>query len=57
MREEELKAYQGLQKQGAFLLRYPPIGLTVIATKLPHVTVTLPIQIPVITSEYLNPYK
>jgi hypothetical protein len=57
MKEEELKAYQGLKKQGAFLLRSPRFGLAVIATKLPNLTVTLPIRIPVTTSEYLNRHQ
>jgi hypothetical protein len=55
--EEELKAYEGLKKEGAFLLRSPRFGLVVISTKLPNLTVTLPIQIPVTTSEYLNRHK
>jgi hypothetical protein len=54
MQEEELKAYQGLKKQGAFLLRSPRFGLVVVSTKLPNLTVTIPIRIPVTTSEYLN---
>jgi len=54
MKEEELKAYQGLKKQGAFLLRSIRFGLVVVSTKLPNLTVTLPIRIPVTTSEYLN---
>jgi hypothetical protein len=54
MKEEELKAYQGLKKQGAFLLRSPRLGLVVVSTKLPNLTFTIPIRIPVITSEYLN---
>jgi hypothetical protein len=54
MKEEELKAYQGLKKQGAFLLRSPRFGLVVVSTKLPNLTVTIPIRIPVTTSEYLN---
>jgi hypothetical protein len=57
MQEQELKAYQGLQKQGAFLLRSPRFGLVVISTKLPNLTVTLPIQIPVTSSEYLNRHR
>jgi hypothetical protein len=54
MLEEELKAYQGLKKQGAVLLRSPRFGLVVVSTKLPNLTVTLPIRIAVTTSEYLN---
>jgi len=57
MQEEELKAYQGLHKQGAVLLRSPRFGLVVIATKLPNLMVTLPIRIPVTTSEYLNRHR
>jgi hypothetical protein len=57
MKEEKLKAYQGLKKQGAFLLRSPRFGLGVVSTKLPNLTVTLPIRIPVTTSEYLNRYN
>jgi hypothetical protein len=54
MTEDELKAYQGLKKQGAFLLRSPRFGLVVVSTKLPNLTVTIPIRIPVTTSEYIN---
>jgi hypothetical protein len=54
MLDEELIAYQGLQKQGSFLLRSPRFGLAVVSTKLPNRTVTLPIRIPVTTSDYLN---
>jgi hypothetical protein len=57
MQEEELEAYQGLKKQGAFLLRSPRFGLAVVSTKLPNLTVTIPIQIPVTTSEYLNRHR
>jgi uncharacterized membrane protein len=57
MQEEELKAYQGLKKQGAFLLRSSRFGLVVVSTKLPNLTVTLPIRIPVTTSEYLNRHR
>jgi hypothetical protein len=57
MQEEELRAYQGLKKQGAFLLRSPRFGLVVASTKLPNLTVTLPIRIPVTTSEYLNRHR
>jgi hypothetical protein len=57
MLEEELKSYQGLKKQGAFLLRSPRFGLVVISTKLPNLTVTLPIRIPVTTSEYRNRHR
>jgi hypothetical protein len=54
MQEEELRAYQGLKKQGAFLLKSKRFGLVVVSTKKPNLTVTLPIRIPVTTSEYLN---
>jgi hypothetical protein len=57
MKEEELKAYQGLQKQGDFLLRSPRFGLIVVSIKLPNLTVTLPIGIPVTTSEYHNRHQ
>jgi hypothetical protein len=57
MTEEELRAYQGLKKQGAFLLRSPRFGLGVVSTKLPNLTVTIPIRIPVTTSEYNNRHK
>jgi len=57
MKEEELKAYQGLKKQGAFLLRSPRFGLGVVSTKLPNLTVTIPFRIPVTTSEYLNQHR
>jgi len=54
MQEQELKAYQGLKKQGAFLLHSPKFGLVVISTKLPNLTITEPIRIPVTTFEYKN---
>jgi hypothetical protein len=57
MQEDELKAYQGLQKQGVFLLRSPRFGLVVVSTRLPNLTVTLPIRIPVTISEYLNRHR
>ena len=57
MQEEELKAYQGLKKQGAFLLRSQRFGLVVVSTKLPNLTVMLPIRIPVTTSEYLKRHQ
>jgi hypothetical protein len=57
MQEQELKAYQGLKKQGAFLLRSPRFGLVVIAPKLPNFTVMLPIRIPVTNSEYINRHR
>jgi hypothetical protein len=57
MQEEEFKAYQGLKNQGAFLLRSSRFGLVVVSTKLPNLTVTLPIRIPVTTSEYLNRHR
>jgi len=47
-------AYQGFKKQGAFLLRSPRFGLVVVSTTLPNLTVTIPIQVPVTASEYLN---
>jgi hypothetical protein len=57
MKEEELKAYQGLHIQGAILLRSPRFGVVVVSTKLPNLTVTLPILIPVTTSEYINHHQ
>jgi hypothetical protein len=57
MKEEELKAYQGLKKQGAFLLRSSRFGLGVVSTKLPNLTVTSPFRVPVTTSEYLNRHR
>jgi hypothetical protein len=57
MQEGELKAYQGLKRQGAFLLWSPRFGLVVVLTKLPNLTVTLPIRVPVTTSEYLNRHR
>jgi hypothetical protein len=57
MKEEEVKDYQELQKQGAFLLRLPRFRLAVVATKSPNLTVTLPIRIPVTTSEYINRHQ
>jgi hypothetical protein len=57
MTEEELQAYQGLKKQGAFLIRSPRFGLVVVSTKLPNLTVTTSFRIPVTTSEYLNRHR
>ena len=57
MQEQELKAYQGLKRQGAFLLKSPRFGLAVVSTKLPNLTVTIPIRIPVTTSEYINRHQ
>jgi len=57
MQEQELKAYQGLKKQGAFLQRSPRFGLIVVATALPNLTVTSPFRIPVTTSDYLNRHR
>jgi hypothetical protein len=57
MQEEELKAYKGLKKQGAFLLKSPVFGLGIVSTKLPNLTVTIPFPIPVTTSEYLNRHQ
>jgi hypothetical protein len=57
MKEQTLKAYQGLKKQGAFLLSSPRFGLVVPSTKLPNLTVALPFWTPVTTSEYLNRHK
>jgi len=57
MQEKELKAYQGLQKQGAFLLRSPKFGLIVVSTKLLNLTVTSPFRIPVTTCEYYNRHR
>jgi hypothetical protein len=57
MQKEELKAYQGRQKQGAFLFCSPRFGLVVVSTKLPNLTVTLPFRIPVTTFEYLNRHR
>jgi len=57
MKEEELKAYQGLKKQGAFLLQSPRFGLGVVSTKLPNLMVTIPIRIPAMTSEYENQHR
>jgi hypothetical protein len=57
MKEQELKAYQGLKKQGAFVLCSPRFGIAVVSTKLPNLTITLPFRIPVSTSEYLNRHQ
>jgi hypothetical protein len=57
MLEEDLKAYQGLQKQGAVLLKSPRFGLVVVATKLPNLTVTTPFRIPVTKSEFNSPNR
>jgi hypothetical protein len=55
MTEDELLAYQGLKKQGAVLLRSSNKKYMVVAsTKLPNLTVTLPIRIPVTDYEYKN---
>jgi hypothetical protein len=56
MTEDELLAYQGLKKQGAVLLRSSNKRYLVVAScKLPNLTVTLPIRIPVTSYEYENP--
>jgi len=57
MPEQELNAYQGLKKQGAFLISSPRFGLAVASTKLPNITVTVPFRIPVTTFEYLNQHR
>jgi hypothetical protein len=57
MLEEELKAYQGLHKQRAVLLKSPQFGLVVVATKLPNLTVTTSFQIPVTKSEFNSPNR
>ena len=57
MKEEQLKAYQGLKKQRAVLLHSPRFGLVVVSTKLPNLTVTTPFRIPVPTSEYFNRFE
>ena len=54
MQQEELKAYQVLKKQGAFFLKSPKYSLVVASTNLPNLTVTLPFQILVMTTEYIN---
>jgi len=54
MQEEELKAYQGLKKQGTVLLKFRIYGLVLFSTKQPNVTIMLPFRIPVTTKEYLN---
>jgi hypothetical protein len=54
MQEEELKAYMGLKKQEAFVLRSPMFGLVVISTGRPNLTVTLLCWIPITNKEYLN---
>jgi hypothetical protein len=54
MQEQELKAYQGLKQQGAFLLSSPKFGLAVASTKQPNLTVTVPFRMPVKTIEYIN---
>jgi hypothetical protein len=57
MQEEQIIAYQGLKKQGAFLLRSPRFGLVVVSTKLPSLMVTLTIWVQVTISEYLNRHQ
>jgi len=57
MQEQELKAYEGVKKQGDFLLRSARFRLAVVATELPNFTVTIPFRIPVTTSEYLNRHR
>ena len=56
MTEDKLIAYQGLKKQGAVLLRSSDQRyMVVVSTKLPNLMVTIPIRIPVTTSEYRKP--
>jgi hypothetical protein len=50
MQAEELEAYQKFQKKGAFLLQSPQLGMVVVSTKLPNLTVMFPVEIPVTTS-------
>ena len=57
MQEGELKAYQGLKKQGAVLLKSRKYGLVLFSTKQPNLTVTSFFKIPVTTSEYLNRHR
>jgi len=57
MQEEELKAYQGLKKQGAFLLKLSVFGFGVVSIKQPNLTITIPFRIPLSTSEYLNRHQ
>jgi hypothetical protein len=58
MTEDELLAYKGLKKQGAVLLRSSNKRyMVVVSTKLPNLTVTLPIRIAVTTSKYLNRHQ
>jgi len=55
MNEDELHAYDRLKKQGAILLWLSNKQYLVVAsTKLPNLTATLPIRIPVTTTEYQN---
>jgi hypothetical protein len=54
MQEEELKAYQGLKNQLAFLLKSPIYRLVVASTKLPNLTIIIPVGILVTTTEYNN---
>jgi len=57
MQEAELKAYQGLKKQGAVLLKSRKYGLLLFATKPPNFTVTTPFRVPVTAYEYQNRYR
>jgi len=54
MHQEELKAYQRLNMQGAFLFMLPSIGLVIAGTKLTNLTVTSPVWILGTTAKYLN---
>jgi hypothetical protein len=54
MNEEELKTYQSLKKQGAFLFKSPRFGIVVAMLNQPNLTVTLPIPVQVTTAEYRN---
>jgi len=54
VKEDEIKACQGLKKKGALWLQSSSFGLVVVSTKLPNHTVTLPFRIPVMIAVYLN---
>lgn len=54
MQEEQHKAYQRLQKQGAFLLCSSKFVLVLVSTKLPNLSVSSACRITVTTSKYLN---
>jgi len=54
MNSPELRAYQGLKKQEAFMFKSPGFGLVVASIKQPNLMVTVPFMIPVTFTEYCH---